>query len=40
MHIKPVSFIELFEFLKYTKTKSVLQEIAMATAKAKAASDG
>jgi len=34
MHIKPKCYLELFEFLKYSKVKSVLKEMALATAKA------
>jgi hypothetical protein len=34
MHIKPKNWSEFFEFLKYSKVKSVLKEMAIATAKA------
>jgi hypothetical protein len=34
MGVKPKSYLELFEFVKYSKAKSVLKEMALATAKA------
>jgi hypothetical protein len=34
MHIKPRNYLELFEFIKYSKVKSTLKEMALATAKA------
>jgi hypothetical protein len=34
MHLKPDSFLELFEFLKYTKVKNTWKEMAFAKAKA------
>jgi hypothetical protein len=32
-HMKPYSFLELFEFLKYTKVKGIFKETAIAAAK-------
>ena len=32
--MKPRDYLELFEFLKYSRTKSVLKEMALATARA------
>ena len=36
MHVKPKNYLELFEFLKYSRAKNVLKETALATAKARA----
>jgi hypothetical protein len=33
-HMKPDNFLELFEFLRYTKVKNIFREMAMAAAKA------
>jgi hypothetical protein len=32
--VKPKNFLELFEFIKYSKVKNVLKETALAAAKA------
>jgi hypothetical protein len=32
-HMKPDNFLELFEFLRYTKVKNIFREMAMAAAK-------
>jgi len=34
MHMKPKNYLELFEFLKYNKTKNILKEMAIAAIKA------
>jgi len=34
MGIKPKDYDELFEFIKYSKVKNILKEMALATAKA------
>jgi hypothetical protein len=34
MGVKPKNFVELFEFIKYSKAKNVLKETALAIAKA------
>jgi hypothetical protein len=33
MNAKPKDFLELFEFIKYTKVKNVLKDMAIAAAK-------
>jgi hypothetical protein len=33
-HMKPDSFLELFEFLRHVKVKNIFREMAMAAAKA------
>ena len=35
--MRPKSWIELFEFMKFSKTKGILKEMAIETAKAKSA---
>lgn len=34
LHDRPKSFLELFEFMRYNKTKGILRDIAMASVKA------
>jgi len=34
MGVKPKNYLELFEFIRYSKVKNTLKEMALATAKA------
>jgi hypothetical protein len=34
LHVRPRSWLELFEFMRFAKTKGELRELAMAMAKA------
>jgi hypothetical protein len=39
MHVRPKSYPELFDFLKYCKVKNVLKDMAIAAATAKAGTE-